>query len=112
MKKIFTVLALLLVFSLLYSCNGKDTDTDDSVQSDNQSEEQTTEDTQNRISQSTLPPLDSEEDDETEPSTGGNGNYSSGDSKYFKHETGSGNYGNSLTVTEDSGFGGEIERTH
>lgn len=110
MKKIFTVLALLLVFSLLYSCNRGGTNSDDSVQSDvNSSDEQTTEDTQNRISQSTLPPLDNG-DGESDPSAGGNGNYSSGDGKYFKPETGSGNYGNALAVTEDSGFGGDIER--
>lgn len=111
MKKIFTVLALLLAFSLLYSCNknNTDTDTDESSQSDIQSDVQNTEDTQNRINQSTLPPLDDGDKDDTDFPTGGDG-YQTGNSNFFKPESGNGNNGSSLAVGEDSGFGGEIER--
>ena len=111
MKKIFIVLALLLVFSVLYSCaGGDDTAVTEGSETETSTEAQTTADTQNRISQSTLPPLDDGDGDDGDGGGVTPPTIQTGDSKYFKYETHAGEYGNSLTVTEDAGFGGEVNR--
>lgn len=108
MKKITFVLALLLVFSIFYSCakNNEEPISDSSEASIEETTEP--EDTSIRISQSTLPPLQTDGGDEG----GGQGPAQtaspmpSGSSNWFNYETNTATGGN-LAVGEDSGFGGE-----
>ena len=115
MRKIFMILAILLVISLLYSCKGNVPEGDalgsESVATS--SVKQTTA-TSNRISSSTLPPLNNDDGGDDEVGDGGasTDGIQSGDDKYFKHETYTGEYGSSLVVTEDTGFNGELNKSN
>ena len=109
MKKIMIMLAVLLVFSVLLSCQkDKGGDAVDSTTGAVTTVGVTTEkETENRISQSTLPPLtpDDPGDDEGASTTGGA--VEAGDSSLIVPET-DGSATGALKVTEDSGFGGDI----
>ena len=110
MKKILFVLALLLVFSIFYSCT-KTNEAPVYESSEITSEETTAEDTAIRISQSTLPPLNNGEGENSGEEGGGNpppvSAVPSGNSDWFSYETNNSS-GSNLNVGEDAGFGGEV----
>lgn len=113
MKKLWIIVAVLLVFSVLFSCNKKentDVETDSSAKVT--TVVTTEKETENRISQSTLPPLTPEDPGDPVETGGGNSGFQQGDANMFVPETDGSTVGSSLNVTQDPGFGGNYHHAY
>ena len=111
MKKLILILSMLAILMAFTSCDHPfhKESVDSTSEITSETEKSTT--TNRVISQSTLPPLISDEETDT-PDDGGSADSSEGTSDlihdgWFHPETEE-NTGDNLYVTDDSGFGGEI----